>query len=258
MPTNSTPLDQVEWVKSNVIKVADTPQPDGQWLYSIWLPHFLATWDVFAVWEKERLASMEKHLKKGDVLFDIGTEVGWMNIIYAQFVGPENMVLMEPTTAFWQNIIETWTRNFPGIAPLACYNGLISDKTTGNPMIYPRGFPPVEGELIHSMAYTYIHEHGETAPQLTLDDFVDRTGTVPKALTIDVEGAELLVLEGAQKTLADNDLLVWVSIHPDLGKRDYDLEQLQVHRYMVALGYVGEYLATDHEQHWLFRRPTNV
>jgi FkbM family methyltransferase len=252
MPTNSTPLDQVEWVGSQVIKVEDTPQPNGTWLYKLLLPSFLAKWDVFAVWEKERFASMQQHLKKGDVLLDIGTEVGWCNIIYAQMVGPENMVLMEPTKVFWPNIKATWEKNFPDIDPLACYNGLISNKTTDKTVLPKNTFPDIDGELIHSMSYTYIHEHGQTNPQIALDDYVKATKIIPNAITIDTEGSCVLIIKGAMKTLAKYHPMIWISVHPDLMARDYNTSPEELHDLMDSLGYKREFLAEDHEQHFRY------
>lgn len=220
------------------------------------MPDWLAEWDVYGDWEVERMDSMRDNLKKGEVLFDIGTEVGWLNIVYAQFVGPENMVLIEPTAEFWSNIMHTWQHNFK-VPPLACHFGLISDKTTSNFVLPLHTYPAeAEGELINKLAYRYIHEHGDRLPQITIDDYCAKTGIKPDALTMDTEGSELLILKGAEKTLKARNLKVWVSIHPELGERDYGVKPQQVHDFMAECGYKGEYLATDHEEHWYFTKGT--
>ena len=81
-----------------------------------------------------------------------------------------------------------------------------------------------------------------------------RAEIFPTALTIDVEGAELLVLWGAEKTLAENSLKVWVSIHEDLMERDFGRTTHEVHTFMEGLGYSGEHLATDHEEHYFYTK----
>lgn len=254
MRDSVAPAD-VNWVLEPIIKMHDNPPPDSQWEYKVWLPDWLAEWDVFGDWEVEQFNSMRDNLKKGDVLFDIGAELGWQSIIYAQFVGAENMVLVEPSAAMWPNIAETWEKNYPDIPPLACHYGLFSDKTTGD-VILPKHVFPSEalGKLVRRVSYKYIHEHGRKVPQLTIDDYVKITGIVPDALTMDTEGSEYLILQGAEKTLKDNDLKVWVSVHPELALTDYGILTGQVLDFMGNCGYKGELLVVDHEHHYYFRK----
>lgn len=246
------PFNEIEWLLIPIIK-EDWRQHDSPYHYNFWLPRPLADWDVFDYWERERLDSMKKHLKYGDILFDIGTEQGWCNLIYAEFVGAENMVLIEPTREFWGNIIHTWYKNYE-VSPLACYWGLFDTKTSDN---YDNGFSIWEDArhdpIIDRNKYQYIHESSSDIPHITLDKYVAETGIVPDALTMDVEGAELLVLKGAEQTLKEQKPKLWVSIHPDLGERDYQTTKQMTIDYLEKLGYVGEHLATDHEEHWYFK-----
>lgn len=83
-------------------------------------------------------------------------------------------------------------------------------------------------------------------------NIVTETGIVPDALTMDVEGAELLILRGARQTLKMYKPKVWISIHPDLGERDYGITKEETLKFMQDLGYKSEFLAKDHEEHWYF------
>lgn len=244
--TEFIPRDQVEW-KTTRILAHNSPYE-----YKFDLPRPLADWDVWDYWEKERVESMRQHLQPGMTLFDVGTEQGWCDLIYAVFVGPENMVLIEPTPEFWPNIQATWERNFGDEVPLESYDGLFSDVTTDKRTQFHVWPDSADGSLIDRNSYKYIHEHGETIPQMRLDDFVARTGVVPQALTIDVEGSELLVLRGAAATLWEHSPLVWVSLHPTMMADNYGTTPEQLHSYMAGFGYTGTHLATDHEEHWLF------
>lgn len=238
--------DRVEW---KTVRFLETPEETFE--YHFELPRPLADWDVFACWERERFHSMRDHLTRGDVLFDIGTEQGWCNLIYADIVGPENMVLIEPTPQFWPNIRATWERNYSQ-KPLACYAGLLSNVTDTKVKTFKPWPAASTGLLIDRNKYQYIHEHDAVVKQLTLDDFVARSGIVPNALTMDVEGAELLILQGAENTLAEHQPIVWVSVHPDLMERDYQATAADVHYFLENLGYTATHLATDHEEHWLY------
>lgn len=245
--TKYTAADEATWVPVRFLE-----RPDETFEYQFHLPVPLADWDVFACWERERFHSMRDHLAQGDVLFDVGTEQGWTNLIYASFVGPENMVLIEPTQEFWPNIRHTWEHNYP-VLPKACYPGLLSDTTTDTATEFAPWPAAADGPLIDRNKYQYIHANTDNIKQLTIDDLVQRSGIIPDAITIDVEGAELLVLHGATDTLVDHRPQIWVSVHPDLIARDYNATADHVHRFMESLGYTPTFLAEDHEQHWMYQ-----
>lgn len=236
------------WELKPYLRIGQT----NQYEFHVWMNRPLADWDVFDYWEKERVRHMAKTLEKGDILFDIGAEMGWLSVVYGQLVHPSNMVLIEPTREFWPNIRAIWNKNFDA-QPLATYNGLFSDKTTSKQVdeIWPRAS---RGDLIDKLAYTYIHENTQKVPEITLDEYVRQTGIVPNALTMDTEGSELLILRGAKETLAKRNLKVWVSIHPDLGERDYGVKKQDTLDFMAEQGYIGKLLAIDHEEHWFFSR----
>lgn len=240
-----------EWRTVGYVKTStEGPLSQHQWAYHLTLPEPLASWDVFDYWEQERTESMRHHLNHGDILIDVGAEHGWLSTVYAKFVGPQNMVLVEPTTVFWPNIKATWEHNCDRPARL-CYAGLAAATTT-DPRPMTPGWPGcADGELIDRNAYTYLHDNDST-PRIRLDDLAARAGILPDALTIDVEGAELEVLTGATGLLGDV-RFVWVSIHPDLMLRDYGTDPEELRAFMADHGYIGEHLATDHEEHYLFR-----
>ena len=48
-----------------------------------------------------------------------------------------------------------------------------------------------------------VHEHRIEVPAVTIDGFVARTGVKPDVLKIDAEGAELEILMGMERTLAE-------------------------------------------------------
>lgn len=222
------------------------------------MPAALATHGSFDNWEPERFDSMEKNLRKGQVLYDVGAETGHISAIYARFVGPENMVLFESNPDNWQNIKATWDAEFYE-RPLATFCGLVSDETKIPDTNYALGqvhgwpAPALTGRIWTPRSYRYIHEHAHNTAQTSLDDFAFSQARSPDAITIDVEGAEMKVLLGAKTLLHAKRPLVWVSIHPDLMKAHYNTTISDIHNFMKFCGYEEEYLATDHEVHMLYR-----
>lgn len=236
--------------------------------HKLLLPPHLAEWDVWDYWERARLESIERTLKPGDLLVDVGAEQGWMSALCASFVGGSNMALAEPEPNAWGCIRQIWEEN--GIdPPRSLWPGLLVGPDLGPYPHYPAGldFDPEirdgwpgcawDAEPCGARAYRYLHEenHLDTTPRSTIDAWCSDAGLEPDALTIDVEGAEAEVLRGAAKVLATHHPIVWVSIHPDLMARDYGTVPKTVHAYMTGLGYHGTHLATDHESHWSYWHP---
>lgn len=243
-------MSETRWKKTKYIKTSDAgPFDTHTWEYELLLPTPLADWDVFDYWEKERVESMSQLLEKDDILFDVGAEHGWMSVVFARFC---DVFLIEPTKEFWPNIKETWIHNCT-TSPKGTFCGLIGTETNFTEEINYKGWPnEAGGPLIEKNKYQYINEHEEGTRIITIDDLVSRSGVKPTALSIDVEGFELSVLEGAMNTLLMNDMKVWISIHPDLMMKALGKPAQYVLNLMDAIGYHGVHLATDHEEHWFF------
>lgn len=256
-----------EWKRVGYLKTSDTgPLSDHTWRYRLDLPAadpgeppMLGDWDVWDYWEQARTEHMAATLRPGDVLYDVGAEHGWLSVVYSQMVGPGSMVLVEPSTPMWPNIRATWLRNC-GTPPLAAAHCLLG--TTGADDLAPGhlatdgegGWPDAaDGPLIDRTAYTYLHDNPSGVPTVPLDTLARLVGRAPAGVTIDVEGAERDVLQGAERTLAEHMPHVWVSIHPDLMGRDYGASPDDIHTLMARHGYTGTHLSTDHEQHWYYQ-----
>lgn len=230
---------------------------------TIWVPDSIADWeggwDAPSHWERERIDSMRKHLSKGMTLFDVGVEHGWMNILFAQMVDPQNMVLIEPTPGMWQDIALTWRANFPDVEPLACWPGLLGAERVAKRATFQTGWPSwvdFNGpESPAGLDYRSLVEDrdGEKIETSTIDVLAKALKIRVDAISIDVEGAEFEVLKGGVKTLTKDRPLVWVSVHPDMLERNYNVPDVRtIYQFMADLGYGREYLGTDHEQHHFF------
>lgn len=238
--------------------------------YIVHVPHFLwaglvqehgprplpgAHWDDYEV---ERLASMEAHLRPGDVLFDIGAESGWLSAIYAQFVGAENMCLFEPSAPQWPNIQATWQANgLPN--PLTTLCGFVSDSGEARPMRRAWPAEAIGSVLLEEMKFRSLIDSPAEYPRVSIDAFVRMTGIVPRAIAMDIEGAELRALQGAREVLKQHRPFVWVSIHegtptePGVLHYDFHSSLQEILDLMAGVGYTAEHLGTDWEQHWFFR-----
>ena len=208
-------------------------------------------------WEKERLDSMYKNIRKGDVVVDIGTEVGDYAALFSLWGA--NMICVEPEPKFWPTIKQHFDLN--GVKPLGCFAGFASDITDLNP---PRpnfgagnnGIWPfvAEGSPEDWHGFRNKIETADATPQTTVDDLmIEYIGC--DIMTIDVEGAEISVLAGANRIITTEKPLVYVSIHPEMMMNDYGATPQDLFRYMGTYGYRKHFIHTDHEEHWVFYHP---
>ena len=137
-------------------------------------------------------------LKPQCVVFDIGANVGYYSLIAAPLVGPEGRIYaFEPAAEQFRHLKDNATRN--GFSQILPYKVALSDKpgeavlhlddefNTGSAFLRPAGARNIRDEIVNCT---------------TLDDFVESQQVNRiDAMKIDVEGSELAVLRGGQKTL---------------------------------------------------------
>lgn len=97
----------------------------------------------------------------------------------------------------------------------------------------------------------------DTIPRRRLDDLFSEQLDSGRSLLIkcDVEGAELLVLSGAERMLRQTHPALLLAIHPSVfpgcpGLPRYGHSKEAVRAFLKKLGYGITCLAVDHEEHW--------
>lgn len=206
------------------------------------------------MWEKERLASMALHIRPDDVVLDVGAEEGDMSALFASWAYEGGIMLMEPNPRVWPNIKAIWDANHLP-TPIATYCGFASNVNETIPGQLPpltvAGWPPsVNGPVIGDHGFRQLAEETDTTPQITVDELA--AVRVPTVITMDVEGAELAVLEGASETLHVHRPKVWISVHPEFLWHHFQHTAGDIYQFMEECGYRHIHLGDDHESHDLF------
>jgi FkbM family methyltransferase len=158
------------------------------------------------------------YLKPGQVFFDVGAHHGWYSMWSLPLVGKEGTVYsFEPSPANL-SILE-WHRRINNFSQWVIVPNAASDEdamerpfflidsgdspmnslTTGVP-----GTPLMEGRAMRNISIQTV----------TLDTFCEKVDVRPNLVKIDVEGAELLVLRGANKLLSESCPTIILAIHP--------------------------------------------
>jgi FkbM family methyltransferase len=204
---------------------------------------------------------IERSVRAGDVLYDIGANVGAYSLIAAKVTGNRARVFaFEPSPPTFNDLVRNVLLNrcATSIVPLPL---ALWSETRLLSLTLRSLDPGAAKHRIHS-----LYSGGpvtETILAVRLDDLVERFRlSVPTHAKIDVDGPELEVLRGATRTLSRPE---WRSIIIELDRDDTDRND-QVIRLLAEHGFVHgspqrhvpsrRYPAPDQRAHvsWIFDR----
>ena len=174
-------------------------------------------------------------VKPGDVCVDVGANIGVYALNLARAVGDRGRTIaFEPLRR--NALALSLAAELNGFCNLSVETTVVSNRT-GNEVI---AIGPVG-----SSALTWFREPADAEPNekmyltVRLDDYCEANGiTKVDFIKIDVEGAELEVLQGAEKLLQSpqGPRVILLEFHPECLAR-FDCEALDVVQYLGGFGY---------------------
>lgn len=195
-------------------------------------------WYTETGWEKKRLNHMWSCIrdfvvdaKKTPVVYYVGVEEGDMTALCALWGA--KLVMFEPNELVMPNIKAIWEANKLNMSDTfyPCFASDITDN-----MIEPVTVADITGEVIHNHGFKELKDpHGIT--QIKIDDIVEKTGVIPTVISLDVEGSEGRVLRGAEKTLREHRPAIYLSLHPEFLREQYNEWGAELRAWLIALGY---------------------
>ena len=153
-------------------------------------------------YEREQTALFERFISPGSVILDIGAHVGYYTLLASELTGPEGHVYaFEPepkNISFLRRHIEINAGANVTVIPAA-----VGDSDGTAQFDYGTG-----------TGTGHISETGKiSVPIITLDRFCAQRNLFPTHLKIDVEGAEMRVLDGGRETLRRHRPVLFLSTH---------------------------------------------
>jgi FkbM family methyltransferase len=180
-------------------------------------------------------------LRKGDVVIDVGANIGFFTVLASILVGPTGRVVaFEPGA---DNLV----RLRANLAHNDCQNVTVIEKAVTNQVGEIEFFINTQnagGNALWDISQWpgYVEENGVpmhvTVPATTLDAEWAQLGLpTPKVIKIDVEGAEQRVLEGARELLASQTPhFVIAELHP-IGLTEMGCSPESLRGFIEGLGY---------------------
>lgn len=156
-------------------------------------------------YEFETTSAIKKILKKGDVVFDIGANIGYYTLIFAKLVGKTGAVhSFEPSIREFASLCENIKLNkynniFLNQVAVTNYDGfmkmaIFEDSTFG-------AYNTI-GKPTHQIVESQVYKE-EIIKSLSLDTYCKIYGSLtPQLIKVDIEGAELQLINGGTKLLS--------------------------------------------------------
>lgn len=173
--------------------------------------------------EFETIAWLRQVVRPGMTVIDVGANVGQMTLEMAALVGPQGRVIaIEPSAGnleyLRQHVDGNGFRDRVDVIQAACSNEDGGEVTlfVGSPdgvSSVGSGHNIVGADRITKQS-AHLRVQEARVPRVAIDELCHRLGIGPAVIKIDVEGAELLVIEGATDTLIRNRPRVRVGFHP--------------------------------------------
>ncbi len=179
---------------------------------------------------------LDQHLRAGMLVLDVGAHIGLHTLRFADRVGHAGRVIaVEPSPANARLLRQHLDWNdCCGVTVVEAAVG----EMDGEIEFTFRPDPVDPGGFANSIAYDI---GGQTAKvRMTTIDAICG-GLVPGLIKIDVEGAELLAIRGAQATLSRSAPVLIVAFHPD-AMRLLGTSPVELVRLLDVLGYSGRHL----------------
>jgi|GEM_PF-1086539 len=170
-----------------------------------------------------------QHLRKGDHILDVGSNLGYYAVLAGRAIGPTGRVLgFEPARDVYSILERNVARS--GLKNIRVFPWAISDRS--EPIEFYGSEIPSWGSLIREKDLLQGKPTPVQAKKLDdiLDEFPDFRPTV---LRMDVEGGELMALEGAQRLIQKHRPRILVEIHP------FAFEWERAHKALVQLRDMG-------------------
>jgi FkbM family methyltransferase len=179
-------------------------------------------------------AAMAQHIQPGDVVYDVGANVGFFSLIAARLVGPEGRVCsFEPVTANAASIRDNVALNaFPNVQTFEVAVGREAGSAELLLTEWDGG-----STLASSVVQPSRPVSRRTTRVIAMDEFIEAENLRPPSFVkIDVEGLEMEVLEGMARTLEDRKPILLFEI--DDGNRErFERRWRDLDGYVSRFGY---------------------
>lgn len=159
-------------------------------------------------------------------VIDVGAHIGLVSLPVASVLAPDGLLVSFEPAAANRRLLEQHLRLNDLQGRVRVEPDLVGAECREEVVLHESG----EASGMNSMVSRGGDYHPVRHRQITLDEYCKSQGLEPEVIKIDVEGAELDVLQGARETLRRCRPLIFLSVHPwhlgQLGRSTGELARL--------------------------------
>ncbi len=161
-------------------------------------------------YESGQRALFEKMIAQGDVVYDIGANVGFYTLLAALLVGKNGRVIaFEPVPRNLYYLKKHLKMNH--ITTVNVVEKSVSNKNGST--LFCLGRNSAMGHVFSNWVDTPEDEY-ITVPMICLDDAIEGCNfPIPDCIKIDIEGAEMYALDGCKNMLKQYHPMIFLSVH---------------------------------------------
>jgi FkbM family methyltransferase len=199
---------------------------------------FLALYDLYKLhFEAGPIDRLRDFVPSGSLVIDVGANVGFFSVRFADWIGPEGRVIaIEPEEENNRNLVNTLAR--AKLLDRVDVVTAVAADTSGMAALEINPLHPADHKLSRDGT-------GVAVKSVTLDELVGNYPMKPPSLIkIDVQGAEMLVLGGAARILAESRPVLFVELHED-GLKRFNTSVAAIVAYLSRYGYGTYWLSKD-------------
>jgi FkbM family methyltransferase len=228
----------VSFTRNSAVRLFGLTAKLGLHRLPVFKPAFLAFYALYkSYFEAGPIDRLNEFVPTGSLVIDVGANVGFFSLRFARWVGGKGKVIA----------IEPENDNYDSLVAALKRKGL-SDRVDALKAVAAaeRGMALLEINPLHPADHKLSRDGtGLPVTAVTLDDLVpDKAASRPALVKIDVQGAEMLVLNGAKDILKVAGPALFIELHEE-GLRKFGTSVAAI------LNRLSEY---DYQAYWLRRK----
>lgn len=174
-------------------------------------------------YDKELFDDFQKNTCHKEIILDVGGFMGVDSLLFSKVVGPKGKIIsFEPNPHNLNRMLLNFSKNYKLSKNISVINTALSNNTEDTEFIlsndidngYSSTSRLINTHVEHSQKYLEdIGFYRQKVNQDTLDNFIKNTKLLPNIIKVDIEGAEHLLLLGAQKYLKKHSPVLYIELH---------------------------------------------
>ncbi len=213
---------------------------------------------IDGVFERDCSDFVKAFLRPGMIAFDIGANLGQYTVLAAHRVGQQGQVhSFEPCERMFHEL--EFNVGLNGLSHICTLNRVAVSNTVGVATLsrYEEG-AEVYGSLgAHKRSEAEVVGH-EDVQIITLDDYIEEKAIDRVDLIkMDIEGAELLALKGAQNLLSRDDAPTILLEMADINTEGFGYKAVEIWDFLTGIGYRIHGISASGEAFYEKNRPAD-